>query len=155
MDHKHFQPLVQQLYAVVAELEEMFPGRHFTPDGHMVGSIGECLVADAYDLKLEVASNRGFDATTQDGVQVEIKATQSDRVAFRSCPEHAIVIQISDTGTFEEVYNGPGSIIWAQFDDKHTPSNGQFQIGTKTLSKLAGTIPAVERVLRRDDARDN
>ncbi|MGL5504982.1 MAG: DUF6998 domain-containing protein, partial [Aeromonas veronii] len=44
IDHKRFQRLVQQLYSTVEELEEMFPGRLFTPDGHMVGSIGECLV---------------------------------------------------------------------------------------------------------------
>jgi hypothetical protein len=40
----------------------MFPGRHFTPDGHMVGSLGECLVAHAYGLELQTASNKGFDA---------------------------------------------------------------------------------------------
>ncbi len=49
MDHERFRTLIGRLYGVVRELEDMFPGRHFTPDGHMVGSIGECLVADAYD----------------------------------------------------------------------------------------------------------
>ena len=42
-----FQHLVSELYSTVNALESMFPGRHFTPDGHMLGSIGECLVADA------------------------------------------------------------------------------------------------------------
>jgi hypothetical protein len=63
MNHEKFKHLVEQLYKTVNELESMFPGRHFTPDGHMVGSIGECLVADAYDLTLENASNKGFDAS--------------------------------------------------------------------------------------------
>ena len=64
------QSLVQDIYAAVAELETLFPGRHFTPDGHMVGSIGECLVAEAYDLELMTASNKGYDAIDKQGRQV-------------------------------------------------------------------------------------
>jgi hypothetical protein len=124
MDHEKFQSLIRQLYSTVAELEEMFPGRHFTPDGHMVGSIGECLVSDAYDLILETASNKGFDAVTANGKQVEIKATQSKSVAFRSEPEHTIVIKILPNGSFEEIYNGPGSLVWEQFEGKKMPMNG-------------------------------
>lgn len=37
---------VKRIYAITAELEALYPGRHFTPDGHMVGSIGEVLVAE-------------------------------------------------------------------------------------------------------------
>ena len=39
MNHEKFQGQVRALYAVVNELESMFPGRPFTPDGHMVGSM--------------------------------------------------------------------------------------------------------------------
>ena len=121
IDHDRFQILVKQLYATVNELEQMFAGRHFTPDGHMVGSLGECLVADAYGLELKTASNKGYDAVTGSGLEVEIKATQSNSVAFRSQPEHAIVIKILPDGTFQDVYNGPGAFIWAQFKDKQLP----------------------------------
>ena len=78
----------------------MFPGRHFTPDGHMVGSLGECLVADAYNLELMPASNLGYDALTETGLKVEIKATQAKSVAFRSKPPHVriSVIPNSDSG---------------------------------------------------------
>lgn len=41
---KSIRSLVQRLYRITSELEELYPGRHFTPDGHMVGSIGEVLV---------------------------------------------------------------------------------------------------------------
>lgn len=44
IDHAKLQALVKQLYATVKELEAMFPGRHFTPDGHMVGSLKEIRV---------------------------------------------------------------------------------------------------------------
>lgn len=146
MNHNKFQILIQQLYTTVSEFEEMFPGRHFTPDGHMVGSIGECLVADAYGLELQNASNKGFDAITKNGKQFEIKATQSKSVAFRCKPEHTIVIKILPNGTFEEIYKGPGKLIWDQFSEKSLPSNGQFQISLSKLKKLDAQVNDSERV---------
>lgn len=148
MDHEKFQSLIKQLYATVSELETMFPGRHFTPDGHMVGSIGECLVADAYGLKLMIASNKGFDAISKSGKQVEIKATQSKSAAFRSQPEHTIVIKILPDGTFEEAYNGPGLLVWEQFSGKPLPSNGQYQISLNKLKVLNQQVSESERVPR-------
>jgi Family of unknown function (DUF6998) len=148
VDHKKLQALVQQLYATVNELEEMFPGRHFTPDGHMVGSIGECLVADAYDLELMTASNKGYDALTKSGTQVEIKATQSNTAAFRSEPEHTIVIKILPSGEFEEIYNGPGNIVWEQFKERKLPSNGQYQISLNKLKSLNQQVCISMRVKR-------
>lgn len=148
IDHERFQSLVKDLYTTVKELEAMFPGRHFTPDGHMVGSIGECLVADAYNLELLTASNKGFDAISLSGKKVEIKATQSKRVAFRHEPEHAIVIKIEPDGTFEEIYNGPGTIVWDQFSGKKLPSNGQYAISLNQLKRLNETVDLASRIYR-------
>ena len=44
--------LIKRLYEIVAELESLYPGRKFTPDGHLVGSIGEVIAAHNYDLIL-------------------------------------------------------------------------------------------------------
>lgn len=148
INHAKFRALVQQLYATVAELEAMFPGRHFTPDGHMVGSLGECLVADAYKLELKAASNKGHDAVTKNGLQVEIKATQSNSVAFRSQPQHTIIIKILPDGKFEEIYNDPGALVWEQFKGKLLPSNGQFQISLNKLRQLNQSVAESERVPR-------
>lgn len=146
IDHYKFRALVERLYATVNELENMFPGRHFTPDGHMVGSLGECLVADAYNLELKAASNKGYDAVTNTGMEVEIKATQSNSVAFRGQPQHTIIIKIMQDGTFEEVYNGPGVLVWEQFKGKRMPSNGQFQISIKKLRQLNESVPQADRL---------
>ena len=148
MNQGKFKKLVEQLYSTVNELEEMFPGRHFTPDGHMVGSIGECLVADSYSLELMTASNKGYDAICPKGRQVEIKATQSKSAAFRSEPEQAIVIKILPNGEFEEIYNGPGRYVWKEFEGKELPSNGQYQISLKKLKAINGAVPDSERVPR-------
>ncbi len=148
IDHDKFRTLVKQLYATVNELETMFPGRHFTPDGHMVGSLGECIVADVYNLELKAASNKGYDAVTETGLEVEIKATQSKSVAFRSQPQHTIIIKILRDGTFEEIYNGPGALVWDQFTGKRLPSNGQFQISLNKLRQLNQTVAQSDRVPR-------
>ena len=36
---------VQKIYEIVGELQADFPGRSFTPDGHLVGSIGEVMAS--------------------------------------------------------------------------------------------------------------
>lgn len=79
MNKERLPLLIAELYRVVSELEAMFPGRHFTPDGHLVGSLGECLAAYHYGLELLPASSPGVDAVC-DGRHVEIKATQGSRV---------------------------------------------------------------------------
>lgn len=148
IDHDKFRALVKQLYATVNDLETMFSGRRFTPDGHMVGSLGECLVADAYDLELMTASNKGYDAVTVNGLEVEIKATQSNSVAFRSQPQHTIIIKILPDGTFEEIYNGPGAQVWDLFIGKQLPSNGQFQVSLNKLRHLNQSVAKTDRVPR-------
>ena len=52
---------VQKMIGIVSELEEEFPGRHFTLDGHLVGSIGEVMAAYYYGFELYRASAQGHD----------------------------------------------------------------------------------------------
>lgn len=47
---------VADIYRAVDELTLKYPGRKFTPDGHLVGSIGEVVAAEALNLILYPAS---------------------------------------------------------------------------------------------------
>jgi hypothetical protein len=107
-DDKRFPQLIQNLYRIVGELEAMFPGRPFTPDGHMVGSLAECFAEYYYGLNLYVCSYPGHDAHTAD-CDVEIKATQGNSVSLRSGPDPLLVLRLLRDGSFEEIYNGPGA----------------------------------------------
>lgn len=49
---------IKALYAISQELEQLFPGRHYTPDGHLIGSIGESLAASCYGLALFTAGQK-------------------------------------------------------------------------------------------------
>ena len=59
---------VTELFAITRELEALYPGRKFTIDGHLVGSIGEVLVADKFNLTLLPNSTK-----THDAVDNEVK----------------------------------------------------------------------------------
>ncbi len=47
---------IAEIFRQVERLERAYPGRKFTPDGHLIGSIGEVIAAEAFDLKLLPAS---------------------------------------------------------------------------------------------------
>lgn len=145
MDQQKLPELISDLYRIVAELETMFPGRHFTPDGHLVGSLGECLAAYHYGLDLLPASSPGVDAV-KDGLKVEIKATQGERVGLRSGPEHLLVLRLDKEGGFSEVYNGPGDRVWRELEGKPRPSNGQYQVSLKRLAELMHQVPEAQRL---------
>ena len=128
----------------MAEFEKLFPGRKFTPDGHLVGSIGEVIAAHRYDLILNEASTTGHDALARDGRQVEVKATQGSSVALRSEPEHLIVLHLDKEGQATEVYNGPGSLAWAECGAMQ--KNGQRAISLSRLRKIMGQVAEGERL---------
>jgi hypothetical protein len=101
--------LVGQLFKTVRALNEIFPGRPFTPDGHLVGSIGEVVAAQTYGLTLEKCSHEGFDAKTEGGQTVEIKLTGGSSVSISSAPktpEILIVLKLDSVKGFAEIYNG-------------------------------------------------
>jgi len=147
-DSERFPKLIHELYRVVGELEAMFPGRPFTPDGHMVGSLAECFAEHYYDLKLFACSYPGHDAYTSD-CKVEIKATQGNSVALRSGPDMLLVFKLLRDGSFEEIYNGPGAPVWALVESKPKPSNGQYKISLAQLRKLMQNVPPEQQLRRR------
>lgn len=100
MDADRIRALVPQLYRLVAELEAAAPGRSFTPDGHLLGSIGEVLAAARYGLELTTASTEEVDAIAPDGRAVEIKCTAGRVIALRACPPHLLVCS-----------DGPGTAV--------------------------------------------
>lgn len=94
VDWARVAALLDDLYTAAADgLERVFPGRKFTLDGHLVGSIGEVVAAYMFDLDLNPASTQGHDARARNGRQVEIKLTQGCGVAIRHEPEHLTVLQ--------------------------------------------------------------
>ena len=137
---------VQLLYKISQDLETLFPGRHYSPDGHMIGSIGEALAASFYGLDLFTASEETHDAKAPDGRLVQIKATQIQRVSLSSEPEWLLVLKINRDGTFSEEYNGPGALVWTHCGKMQ--KNGQRPISLTMLHQLQEKVPVSHRLQR-------
>lgn len=130
--------IINELYKLTGKLEEMYPGRHFTPDGHMVGSLGEVIAADLFGLELFEASHPIHDARDNRGRLVQVKATQSDRVALSDEPDFLIALRIDADGGYEVIYNGPGKPVWEACGKMQ--KTGQRHISIKRLKELAKSV---------------
>ena len=129
---------LDDLYAASEGLERLFPGRKFTLDGHLVGSVGEVVAAYMFDLDLNAASTHGHDALSKDGRQVEIKLTQGKGVAIRHEPEHLLVLHRPKGGPVRVIYNGPGDLAWQAAGKMQ--KNGQRPISLAKLSALDNSV---------------
>ena len=129
---------LDDLYAASEGLERLFPGRKFTLDGHLVGSVGEVVAAYMFDLDLNAASTHGHDALSKDGRQVEIKLTQGKGVAIRHEPEHLLVLHRPKGGPVRVIYNGPGDLAWQAAGKMQ--KNGQRPISLAKLTALDNSV---------------
>ncbi len=128
-------PPVAAIYRAVAELEASYPGRKFTPDGHLVGSIGEVVAAEALGLTLYPMSRAGHDAYDADG-DVQIKMTAGGSVAMYAECVRLVVLRVVSPEEAEIVYDGPGEPAWANAGK--SAKNGQRVVRLAKLRALAG-----------------
>lgn len=135
---------IDAIYRAVEHLENAFPGRKFTPDGHLVGSIGEVAAAYMFDLQLNPASTLGFDARTRCGKEVEIKLTQAKSVSLRHQPQYLIALRRAKGQKIEVLYNGPGSLVWEHAGAMQ--KNGQRPIGVSKLKSLQSQVTPPNRI---------
>ncbi len=103
--------LLAQLYAIVDELEASFAGRKFTPDGHLIGSIGEVIAAYMYGLSLFPSLSKDHDAKAKDGRLVQIKFTAGTKsFSVYGQPDHLIALQLVNRKNVVEVFSGSGTV---------------------------------------------
>jgi len=140
--------LIAELYRTTERLGKLFPGRPFTPDGHLVGSIGEVVARYIYGLDLEECSTPQIDAR-KDGKSVQIKLTGKNGRSYgiswssqmQGAPDLLICMKLTEEG-FVEIYNGPFpvNLLQAKADSR----NGQIQLPLSALRDLnPRTLPQV------------
>lgn len=137
---------IRELYRITTELERSYPDRKFTIDGHLVGSIGEVIVAEHYGLELMPNSTETHDAVSADGKYVQIKATQINRIAISSEPDYLIVIKLFSDGSWEEIYNGPGKLVWDNTGKMQ--KNGQRPISLNKMRSLMNSVDQKDTIVR-------
>ena len=141
---KSITEIIQDLFETVRELELRYPGRKFSIDGHLLGSLGEVIAAEHYGLTLLPNSYEKHDAKDKQGRMVQIKATQINRIAISSEPDYLIVIQITPDGNWSEIYNGAGSRVWNNAGKMQ--KNGQHPVSIAKLKSLMACAQDDEKI---------
>ncbi|MGJ5813618.1 DUF6998 domain-containing protein [Paludibaculum fermentans] len=126
-------PCVATIYRAVADLEKQYAPRKFTPDGHLVGSIGEVVAAEALGLTLYPMSRAGHDAYDANG-DVQIKMTAGNSVAMYAECHRLVVLRVVSPEEAEIVYDGDGAPAWA--NARKPGKNGQRVVGLAKLRAL-------------------
>lgn len=143
---------VAAIYRAVRQLEKSYPGRKFTPDGHLVGSIGEVVAAEALGLTLYPASCPRHDAYDKNG-DVQIKMTGGGAVSLYSSCDRLVVLRVDttqdDVSEAEIVYDGPGEPVWSSAGKLQ--KNGQRSITLSRLRKIGSGPSALYDVERRNN----
>lgn len=125
---------VARIYQAIKELEARYPERKFTPDGHLVGSIGEVVAAEALGLTL-YSMSPGHDAYDANG-DVQIKMTAGKSIAMYACCVRLVVLRVVSPEEAEIVYDGPGEPVWEQASK--IGKNGQRVVRLSRLLALSG-----------------
>lgn len=125
---------VATIYRAVAEVEARYYPRKFTPDGHLVGSIGEVVAAEALSLTLYPMSHAGHDAYDANG-DVQIKMTAGKSVAMYAECARLVVILVVSSEEAEIVYDGHGAPAWGCTGK--IQKNGQRVVSLTKLRALA------------------
>jgi len=125
---------VSKIYEAVCGLQDEYPDRKFTPDGHLVGSIGEVIAAQAFNLELLPMSYQGHDAKDASGRLVQIKLTGGKRISMYDRSDRLIVMRIVNPQYAELVYDGSGDLAWNSAGKMQ--KNGQRSISLSKLIQL-------------------
>lgn len=133
---------VTQLLNIVNELEAKYPGRKFSLDGHLLGSIGEVLAMYYYGVDLYPNNTKTHDGEVA-GKKVQIKITQGTSVDINDIPDNLLVLYLNkEECEVYEVYNGPCDWL---IECKRT-KNGWYNRSIKKLSELNRLIPNGRRL---------
>ena len=150
--HDHIAHGLSLIFRGIKQLQEAFDHRAFTVDGRLVGDVGEVVAEINYDLVLDKTSRKGYDARTPDGKDIQIKATFKDSLTFRYVPELYLGFELQEDGTFEEVFNGPGRLIYERFSKRKGIGIDLLSFPLAELRALSKQVSSEQRVQRKSAA---
>lgn len=136
---EQFKKAIANLYNSVKKLRIAFPNKLFTPDGRMVGDIGEAIAAIDFGVKLDKKIRRHWDGEWVDKNNkshlVQVKTTQKESTYIKKPPEEGIflVFKIFNDGNYRVVYNGSIMLVWKNVKDQ---KNKEKSISVDRLKML-------------------
>ena len=120
--------IIATMFSAQNALRELAPEFKWAGMGNVLGDYGEFVCIEKYGLVKAPPGSDGFDATDSQGRTIQIKANHaSSSVGFRGTADLLLVVHVSTTGHFEEVYFGEFSKVaesatYSARDNKHVIS---------------------------------
>jgi len=148
--HKAISEGLGLIFQGIAHLKNAFPTRKFTIDGRLVGDIGEIIAELEYDVTLHLVGQPGHDGRTSDGRNVQIKATFKDSLTFVTVPEYYLGFKLYEDGNYEEVFNGPGSLIFDRYQSLKDIGEKLKSFPIRELRRLSQGVEPEQRIPKRE-----
>jgi hypothetical protein len=99
--------IMATLFSAQNALRSLSPEFRWAGLGNLLGDYGEFVAIEHYGLTKAGSGAAGYDAITQEGKTVQIKASHSaDQIGFRGEADLLLVIKVHTDGSWEEAYFG-------------------------------------------------
>ena len=103
--------------------------------GNLLGDYGEYVAVNAYNLQKAAGGSSGYDALTQDGRTVQIKANHAaSQIGFRGDADLILVLHVDVSGDWEEVYYGDFELV--KKESRYSARDNKHMIAISKLRKL-------------------
>ena len=142
---------LQLIFKGIRKLRGAYAQRKFTIDGRLVGDIGEVIAATYYDLSLYDNQKPDHDGHTSTGRKVQVKATFKESLTFSSVPEFYLGIKLFENGTYEEIYNGPGKVIFDHYRHRSGIGEKLLSFPNTELKRLSAKVASAKKIKLRAD----
>lgn len=139
MDTADFKKKISKIYEISNELGRAYNIDRCTPDGHLLGAIGQIAAKIAYGLEFGSEMNE-HNCTWSDGtrrINVQVRSTGRGNIALREEPEHLIALSIFENGAIRLLYNGPGKHVWKRIQHQ---KNSQKYASAKILQEAHAEV---------------
>jgi len=138
---------IDLILTAVRSLEARYPGRKFTLGGTFLGSLGEVLAEQAYPIKLLPQGTKDYDAVDAKGRRIQIRINSGNSTPLKAkLPEHLLALKFTESGGFEEVYNGPGAILGILLKGRRPDASGFVAIQHVKLRAMMSQVSVADRV---------
>lgn len=128
----------------------LLPKPGFTLDGRWLGCCGEAIVSDKYGIDLYGGVHATHDGITKDNKLVQIKCTMRNSLGIscfeKSVPDYYIGVKLDNKFNIEEIYNGPGSILWEHHKHYKLSKSGMWASSLTKIKKLNKLVKEKDRI---------
>ncbi|HUW71896.1 MAG TPA: hypothetical protein VMV66_01730 [Candidatus Humimicrobiaceae bacterium] len=147
MKKKEFSSAVKNVFDACRRLSKRSGEmRLFTPDGRMVGDIGEAIAGIFYQVNLHDVGRHDWDGT-YNGRNVQIKATGGNSTYLKKPPKEGytngllMVFYINrENGEYDLVYNGDIQRVWNDLRNKKLDKTDAKSISLDRLRELKKSV---------------